>query len=556
MDFQNEPSIDISEHFGNGKFAHIFAKATDSASGHYRSTSTTMINLGKGINFSIFSADVATPTLVVYGEKNNTTDHSFCDSAAIRMNQGDNAIKIRKPVKIHSQANSVNDNSSAYSSAVVIGNPSDSTDSRNNANIRGNNVFDIKGGMFKALALSSNDGNVASTSVAATIGTATTEGNAILDGNNTFNVNGSTLIASATSNLSSVTATIGTAIHASDDSIIQGNNTYNIKGSGSLFAAFSNGKKDYDGIVSAASAVVFGSSAYGAFSNIRTGGKNIYSVESDNIFTAVATTVTDKNAKIAAATTFGAATNISVSKSTASGQSINLDGNQIICALAHGDDGKVYEGIPLETKVNVFGADITDKSDEDGYGWRVGLRNETSDNAIVSILGAKLADNIKFENDAATIILRPDQGSIINDVSADEYNRNNTYARAFALGEDFQIYIGGKSKISRDPETKVLYIPGENEEAFEAVGKSGIANIFGAIAPAQNSKLDADGRCPKSKLVIDSGWDARVYGPLEALESIQIKKGVLNAYGSLRNITLDGSTLNAYGTSDNIGKII
>ncbi|MDE6432218.1 MAG: hypothetical protein K2L13_02370, partial [Opitutales bacterium] len=226
---------------------------------------------------------------------------------------------------------------------------------------------------------------------------------------------------------------------------------------------------------------------------------------------------------------------------TARGLSINLNGGQTISALTGAFGSDSTHGVE---RVNVFGADDTDKREDvsdgttvtpgDKYGWRVGIYNEEETPATVNILGAKLAEKVAFtpgatEKDTGTaaVVLNGDQGSSYQD-----------YARAFALGKDFQIYIGGKSGITTNPETKEVHVPGENESQFEVAGNGtgNVVNIFGAIAPAQYATL-SNNRCANSSLTIDKNWTANAYGPLEGLENVKVLgEGKLRTFGKVSNI--------------------
>ncbi|MDE6432296.1 MAG: autotransporter outer membrane beta-barrel domain-containing protein, partial [Opitutales bacterium] len=267
---------------------------------------------------------------------------------------------------------------------------------------------------------------------------------------------------------------------------------------------------------------VIGAAGYGASVDVK---EAIFKIEGDkNIFSSYSGYYS---------VVIGAAS--SEETSTARGISININGSQMIGALAG-------------AKVNAFGADNTD-ADANKTGWRIGLYNSETNAATVNILAAK--GSTAFSNDQATMTLNADQGS----------DRTN-YARAFALGNDYQIYIGGQGDVSRDSNDRLQSIGTELKSAGTSTGN--VVNIFGAIAPAQNATLtdtslrDAEIiRVPDTRFTVDRGWTANVYGPLEGVEAIVVKDGgVLNTYGSLKNITLEKGIINAYGESDGIGTIV
>jgi hypothetical protein len=255
--------------------------------------------------------------------------------------------------------------------------------------------------------------------------------------------------------------------------------------------------------------------------------------------------------------------------SVAHSVAVNFSGTQVLGALAHTGSG------PDGAKVNTFGADNTDRG-ESAFGFRVGiyasgedilgegaesesgsssgqkvLAKKINHGSTVNILAAKLAEKWTIDGpSSATIALSSNQGA----------NRN-TYARAFALGEDFQIYVGGRVEWEKDTYGTP---PNYGFTVVPANGYSNVMNVFGAIAPARDTKVYVDlaaekgvscNRVRDSRLTVDSGWEMNVYGPIEGLQSIDVKDGTLHTYGSLRNITVDGGTVSAYGRSDNVGTL-
>lgn len=126
-----------------------------------------------------------------------------------------------------------------------------------------------------------------------------------------------------------------------------------------------------------------------------------------------------------AASVVGAAA--STGTSTATGVSIDMNGSQTFGAIAN-------------EKVNAFGADSTNN-------WKVGIHSGDTA-AVVDILAAK---------------------GTMSDSSVTLNNAQNAQAdaRAFALGENYQIYVGGKI---------------DDNRALVSDGSAGTVNIFGGIS--------------------------------------------------------------------------
>jgi hypothetical protein len=237
----------------------------------------------------------------------------------------------------------------------------------------------------------------------------------------------------------------------------------------------------------------------------------------------------------AASTVVGAASGDGTS--TVATATVNINGSQNLSAIGCASSA-------ANAKVNVFGADDTDKGAEP-FGWRVGIfatgqdikdgsgeviAKALTENSTVNIFATKLSEKSISENGVAIFTLEADQGT-----------DHDTYARAFALGEDYQIYFGGKAN--------------SNTHLFEAVvppnGKTNEANIMGAIGKAKNSSGTAG-----SSLTVDQGWTVHAFGPVEDLGKITVRNnGSLKTYGSLCNDVISEGEVTVYGQSDGIGII-
>ncbi|MDR1595494.1 MAG: autotransporter outer membrane beta-barrel domain-containing protein [Puniceicoccales bacterium] len=205
--------------------------------------------------------------------------------------------------------------------------------------------------------------------------------------------------------------------------------------------------------------------------------------------------------------------------STARGVVVNANGEQLFAALALSkclDDNDILNPSEISAVVNVFGAKDTDKSDEDGSaGWRMGIysdRNMIGD-STVNIIGAKLA---------SAAVTEQEQGNVFELRFSEKQGDINLsdYARAFALGSDFQIYIGGKVNGDRS------FSP-----VFANWGTNTV-NVVGAIAKAGESK-NTDG----SSMTIDNLWNVNTFGPVRDLGTLTINNGArLAIYEQMYNI--------------------
>ncbi|MDR1890980.1 MAG: hypothetical protein LBQ23_02230 [Puniceicoccales bacterium] len=280
-------------------------------------------------------------------------------------------------------------------------------------------------------------------------------------------------------------------------------------------------------------------------------GLSVNLVGKGNQLTAHADAVDFPNAGVAASVIGAASPN---NTSIASEVVVNANGSQNFIASAYAPESE-------KVKVNTFGADNTDKGENDLVGWRVGIyasgtyisdvkENDLTvsclgTNSTVNIVAAKLAESSEPDNDGVPATKR-----LANDQGTDFSN----YARAFALGEDFKIHIGGR--------WNPTIVDGKMTDVkFEPIPPNGGANevnVFGAIAPARNigDYPNTEDRVKDSSLAISNGWTANVYGPIEGLKAITVEPGsTLNTYGSLKNITISGGEICAFGKSNDIGTL-
>ncbi|MDR0595788.1 MAG: autotransporter outer membrane beta-barrel domain-containing protein [Puniceicoccales bacterium] len=294
----------------------------------------------------------------------------------------------------------------------------------------------------------------------------------------------------------------------------------------------------------------------------------VVKLDDGNILTAIASSKRNNRNKnsdktYSAVSVIGAAAQDGKSKSR--NVVVNANGSQTMGALA-------YDSSPDNTEINLFGADNTDKVTGEGeFGHRIGIYADGSvtRDSTVNLVAAKMGGTLNLDGDGKVVI------SLANDLGKSfdgGWWGSRAYARAFALGEDFKIYIGGRVEGERetyDTPPNYGFTPKTN-------GYSNVMNVFGAIAPAKNTEAydawanfnepgsgsDSEENVPckctrvqGSSLTVDSGWEVNVYGPIEGLQSINVRNGTLNTYGSLRNITIDGGTITAYGSSNNVGEL-
>ncbi|MDR2777060.1 MAG: hypothetical protein LBB17_03415, partial [Puniceicoccales bacterium] len=169
--------------------------------------------------------------------------------------------------------------------------------------------------------------------------------------------------------------------------------------------------------------------------------------------------------------------------------------------------------------------------------FRFYFNNGDAGEATVNIAALKLGAPVVVAAGQATMTLADDQGS-------------GTYARAIALGPNFQLNIGRARELGPQREDATCETEDSIASGGHPSGGTGTMNIFGAIAKARMSDGTAG-----SIIRIDSGWTVNAYGPVEDIASIAVNDGTFNTYDSLKNITLSSGNVNAYGTSDGIGTI-
>jgi hypothetical protein len=168
--------------------------------------------------------------------------------------------------------------------------------------------------------------------------------------------------------------------------------------------------------------------------------------------------------------------------------------------------------------------------------------------AVVNIAALKLSEAVTTVDSGsatrqATMKLSADQGQ----------NNAENYARAVALGPNFQLNIG-RSRMVTSAASKVAGKTLETDYSIanggQPHGDGGTMNIFGAISRARMGDSTAG-----SILRIDSGWTVNAYGPVEDLASIRVNNGTFNTYERIKNVTLSSGETTAYGISDGIGTI-
>ncbi|MDR1255622.1 MAG: autotransporter outer membrane beta-barrel domain-containing protein [Puniceicoccales bacterium] len=496
-------------------------------------------------------------------------------------------------------SNTLSATSTSYSSsaAIVFGAASGDV----TATVNGTNTWTL--GDRNILSASSSSSSNFSYFAAAIFGAVSGNGAATVGGENIWTLGNSNILSATSSPLSyPSTATVFGAASGGGSATVGGTNSWTL-GNGNTLSATSTSSSDYSYSVAA----VFG--AVSGIASATVNGANSWTLGDSNILSATSTISTTTTFTYSTATLFGAAsgdgsatvdgtnswtlgngntlsaTSLSLSpysysystatlfgaasgngNATASGIAISANGSQTLSALAYCQD-------VANARVNAFGADNTDMRTYtaegaakagDGaaegdpipgaFGWRVGIfatgeniveggqsgqktiASAVETDSTVNILAAKLGKATSFGTSEAVITLGAKQGTS----SAD-------YARAFALGNDFKIYVGSRVDSSKDKTSA-----GDNY-GFVSVapnGKTNAVNIFGAISKGKDSSGVAG-----SSLTIDSGWTVNAYGPVEDLASIDVKSGTFNTYGNLKNITIAGGTVNAYGTSNGVGTL-
>jgi hypothetical protein len=175
--------------------------------------------------------------------------------------------------------------------------------------------------------------------------------------------------------------------------------------------------------------------------------------------------------------------------------------------------------------------------------FRFYFNNAENESATVSIAALKLGTALSIISGQSTMTAASNQGQ----------NDSTKYARAVALGPNYQLNVGRTRTLRKNEETgKTNETEASIASGGQPSGSPGTMNIFGAIAKAHdNGSTGTAG----SILRIDSGWTVNAYGPVEDLAAIAVNNGTCNTYNGIKNITLTAGNVNAYGESDGIGTI-
>jgi hypothetical protein len=153
-----------------------------------------------------------------------------------------------------------------------------------------------------------------------------------------------------------------------------------------------------------------------------------------------------------------------------------------------------------------------------------------ADNPVVTVSALKLSDIVDTTTpDVAMLTLSENQGT-----------NNGEYARAIALGQNFQLNVGHTRTNASDASSGIA-----------TNGHPGTLNIFGAVSRAERCSSTAG-----SNILVNDQWTMNIYGPLEDVSSIKVRHGEINAYGPIKNITVADGTVNVYSRSDDIGSIV
>lgn len=574
LDFQNEPSVDVTEISADEK-AHIYA--------YTRDANATALHLDDGVNLKFIGSsdsykieeNLANQKRIGIFACSESTDQN-CETVGIELEEKtgdsltgefDQTFIFEAPTEIYAKsANGVavaigkasydsdidlieniqyqiGDNneftpslstSTSASSSAVIGVASYSGQAKVGGNIHeyvinGNNNRFISSSHYSVvIGASSFEGNASvdvknavydiagsdniftsssAASVSVVLG-AVADGSASVEGYvHEYKINGSNNTFTSSSS-EGVSVVMGAASYDKSASVNVKNAIYKIGGKNNIFASYGN------------SSVVVGAVSHEDTATVE--GSNVCEIDNGNVFTSVAAS---DGIFSPSSTVFGTASVIR--ESIAKNMFINMNGAQVLSALA-------YDQGTAKAKINVFGADVTDA--EDGKtGWRIGIYNDDEVvSATVNILGARLAEQVAL-NEGKDLIMKLDVGQGRARTDGDDASfGNNNYARAFALGKDYQIYIGGKCDIEKDVDGKFANIGTDLKPA--GYGDNSVINIFGAVVPAQKAAL-TDNYCEGSSLTIDKNWTANVYGPIEGLERMIVHGGGrINAYGRIKNI--------------------
>ncbi|MDR0742024.1 MAG: hypothetical protein LBE98_01000 [Puniceicoccales bacterium] len=505
--FNNNPSVETGViNFRNPNYnimAHIYAYNTTTGQ------SAVDINLAEGVNLSIAEDGTHHPVLVAYSNVTGTEDDGNSVATAIQA-ANTNSVTIENLASLTAVSlfNS-NFNSDSFSASAGIG--AAAANDSSNSSVEGLNVTFGDGNILTSSSSSINvapvftsSGNSASAGIGAAAVNDDT-GNSEVKGLNVTFGDGNILTSSSIGFPAGVSAGIGAAK-------ANGNSTAN-----NLDIRF----EDNNGLAASSYGTHSASTGVGAAStsdSAATAVTGLYvQFQNDNGLTASSYSYDTYSAS----TGVGAALASNSTASTASSVRVNMNGNQSISALA------CVQSNPSNAKVNAFGADNTDAGDD--FGWRVGIFAAGEDivveeddettiarainvNSTVNILAAKLGKEWEITDGVATATLGGNQGTS----SAD-------YARAFALGNDFQIYIGGMA----DPDTHGF------TPVSALAGTINVVNIIGAISRGRDSAATTG-----SSLTIDNAWTVNTYGPVQDLANIEIKGGgEWNVYGPAEGLS-------------------
>ncbi|MDR2668088.1 MAG: hypothetical protein LBB38_03555 [Puniceicoccales bacterium] len=186
--------------------------------------------------------------------------------------------------------------------------------------------------------------------------------------------------------------------------------------------------------------------------------------------------------------------------------SVEFVGNQTIAALATADVENpqltIANGIGGWTNVDMAASFCSGESDLDSR-------------PVITIAAAKLSSGFAERDGKLTADLSQTQGNgggawSTDDISIGENGDGNSYgwARAIALGENFQLNVGGSTD-------------GERRS-----GSGGVLNLIGAVT--RTAELGAGERRPESTIArIENNWTVNCFGPVQYLRTIDLVSGTL-----------------------------
>ncbi|MDE6432469.1 MAG: autotransporter outer membrane beta-barrel domain-containing protein [Opitutales bacterium] len=500
LNFQNDPSVVIS---GDNK-AHIRAQGNNAVA----------VNLAGKVNFNLNASSGKVPTL--YASVSDVaagTAVCICPAENGHINISD-ASKLSSVVSYNKEGEedvgncgaAVIGKAAVADAAVLLRNQT--LEVKSDGNKLSSNVYIKKQNSASAVAV-----GAAAFKGAQENSSAATYENVVLD---LQGANNEYVATSKVDNSGQVASGVFGAVSSVGATNMNGHNVIKVGQNNTLAAS------SVTATGAASSVVVGATSSASGNANARVIEKNECEIASGSVISAYS-----RSNSVASAAAFGASSTGNNGTSQARSMQINLNGDQMIGVLAK---GAANTESATNTRVDVFGADVTSKDEDadNSHGWRVGIYNNTSNSSIVNIFGA--IGTVNFQNNEAEVTLE----------SANDVN-------AFALGNDFQIYIGGKS-IAKD----------DGSVDFASCGKPGIVNIFGNIAPARNvelSDINLGGvtvkRVKDSKLTVNNGYTVNVFGNIKN-GALMNENGNLNVYGLLQNATITGGSVNAYNTAENV----